>query len=261
MHQKNGGTPPPKSNDLEGWREAIRAGRLPAFRLEEIAAAFQDLRPLKDQAVEHALIKYLSDSVTTMLYGQVSALDPNGGEDFVFRAHAQIIEALLKPKSADGKNLRVAFASRVFFRLKDAIAVERRLGRLADPDEDKKRPPQERGKKSKEPKGFELAYAEAPGESDDEQAEGAETGKRPTNPALMDAIKRADQEVDVRRFIERHIPDWQKRLAFRLHMDGVPYKSKKGLSIAKALGISDKTAGTWVREAIDILEAALGELT
>jgi len=43
--------PPPKSTDLEGWRTAIRVGRLPAFRFEEIVAAFQDLGVGADKRV------------------------------------------------------------------------------------------------------------------------------------------------------------------------------------------------------------------
>ena len=42
------------------------------------------------------------------------------------------------------------------------------------------------------------------------------------------------------------VADWdihgEKRLAFQLHMDGIPYKSTKSDSIEKALGVSEKTS-------------------
>jgi hypothetical protein len=45
---------PPKSTDLDGWRQAIAEDRLKKFRLESLAAAFQDLGQ-RDQQLQHAL--------------------------------------------------------------------------------------------------------------------------------------------------------------------------------------------------------------
>lgn len=43
MDTQSGEEAPPKSTDLDGWRQAIADDRLKAFRLEALAAAFQDL--------------------------------------------------------------------------------------------------------------------------------------------------------------------------------------------------------------------------
>jgi hypothetical protein len=56
MDMQNGEEAPPKSTDLVGWREAIAADRLKVFRLEALAAAFQDLGN-RDTQVQHALAK------------------------------------------------------------------------------------------------------------------------------------------------------------------------------------------------------------
>ena len=57
------------------------------------------------------------------------------------------------------------------------------------------------------------------------------------SPALLDGVRATDQQIDTDRFLAENIKDDQKRLAFRLYMDDVPFKSKKHHSIAKALGI------------------------
>lgn len=57
----------------------------------------------------------------------------------------------------------------------------------------------------------------------------------------------------------RRVADPRKRLAFRLHMEGVPRNSNKGCSIASALGVSAKTAETWVREIEEEIKIILGE--
>ncbi|MBP2157482.1 MULTISPECIES: RNA polymerase sigma factor [Asticcacaulis] len=54
------------------------------------------------------------------------------------------------------------------------------------------------------------------------------------------------------------IADPRKRLAFRLHMDGVPRNSKKVESIASALGVSAKTAETWIKETEQEIKIILG---
>ena len=116
--------PAPRSTDLNGWRKAIADNHLGLFTLEAITVAFQDLRLRsdRDEYVEQELIKYLSASILRILRKHVGLNHPNRGEDIMFRAHHQLITALLKPKSADGGGMREAFASRVLFRMKDALA-------------------------------------------------------------------------------------------------------------------------------------------
>ncbi len=62
--------------------------------------------------------------------GIVGHNHPNQGEDIIHRAHSNLFEALVDPNSKDGTGLRVAFASRVRFRAKDALAVEYRHSRI-----------------------------------------------------------------------------------------------------------------------------------
>jgi hypothetical protein len=73
--------------------------------------------------------------------------------------------------------------------------------------------------------------------------------------ALFEGLKHLEESIDVERALA-HIKnlDWRKRLAFRLHMEKVPAGSKKGLSIAKAVGRSSKTVEKWIKEVQDILK-------
>ena len=112
---------PPPSTDLEGWRQAIAGGRLRKFRLETIAAAFQDLGET-DLRVREDLAKHLSGAIIGMLRKRVDVKKPNGGEDIIFQVHEVIFVALLNPSTADGKQLRKGFGGIVNFRLKDALA-------------------------------------------------------------------------------------------------------------------------------------------
>jgi hypothetical protein len=115
------GDPSPPSNDLEGWRQAIAGGRLRKFRLETIAAAFQDLGDT-DQRVREQLAQHLSNAIIGMLRKRVDVNKPNRGDDIIFQVQEVIFVALLNPGSADGKQLRKGFGGIVNFRLKDALA-------------------------------------------------------------------------------------------------------------------------------------------
>jgi DNA-directed RNA polymerase specialized sigma24 family protein len=218
--------PPPESTDLPGWRQVIADGCLRHFRPEAIVAAIQDLGPHTDKTVLNPLAKHLSDRMFFMLRRLVGRNHPNHGQDIIERVHIQLWEALLQPTSADGKALRVAFGSRLKFRLKDALAIEARSFRT--PTEDPKG-------------GAILSLAEHPDLAEVE--------------ASVDAI---DERIDVDRILE-NVTDGNKRLAFRLFMDGVPYKSKKSNSIAEALGISERTAREWIKEAQELLQRKMGD--
>src|ERR1039458_8329843 len=126
-----GEEPPPKPSDLDGWRQAVGDGRLRTLKLQAIAAAFQDLGQC-DIKLRNALAKHLSDAILRILRKYVGVNHPNRGEDIMFRVHGQMFEALLRPTSADGRNLRKAFVPRMLFRMKDAIAAEDRERRIPD---------------------------------------------------------------------------------------------------------------------------------
>jgi hypothetical protein len=228
MNRETDEDPPPDSTDLEGWRDAVNVGHYTRYRLEEIVAAIQDLGPCTDKAVLNPLAKHLSDALLHILRRHVSVNHPNRGRDIIERTHGQIIEAVLQPTSADGKALRVAFVPRVTFRLKDALASE--------------------------------ASAARNRKSHEAELRAGDTIRRGADGELLDLSQKGDpsrdldESMDVENILEQ-VQDDRKRLAFRLFMDGVPFKSKKSASIADALGISEKTAREWVKEVQDLLSS------
>ncbi len=264
METITGEDPPPKSTDLEGWGQAIADRRLGTFRLEAIVAAIQDLGPTVDKNVRNALAKHLSDSMIGMLRWAVGFNHPNQGEDIIYRVHFELFEALLDPGSADGQGLRDAFGPRVMFRVKDAIAVEFRHVRIPLKAKIKK---SDQAKKIADTKVDEIGRLLRPTEpkglaEDAGLWDGEEAGSRNSNRdlTLLNGVRDADEQIDVERVLA-NVKNYKKRLAFRLYMDDVPFKSKKGNSIAKALDISDKTAEHWIEEVQNLLKSKVGEKT
>jgi len=247
MDSRTGEEEPPKSTDLVGWQRAIADGRLRSFRLEALVEAFQDLGHL-DYQVQHALTKHLSDSVLRFLRKETGLNHPNQGWDIIFRTHDVVFNALMRPDSADGRGLRKAFAPRVRFRLKDAIAKERRESRTPEDIE------KSRQKKTEEADGYgpddEIvldASAEQENDAEAPDAVACENGARTAD--VDNGLDDLDEEIDVKRILGT-ISDERKRLAFHLFMNGAPYKTKKEHveSIAEALNISERTAREWVKE-------------
>jgi hypothetical protein len=256
MDAMPGEKPPPESADLDGWRKAIADGFLPSFRLEAIVAAFQDLGST-DGKVRNALAQHLSDCTMKMLRRFVDFNHPNQGEDIIYRVHSDLFEALLDPSSADGKGLRAAFGPRVKFRAKDAIAVEYRHLRIPVGDKIMK---SAEAKKSGDPEiaeAHQIDTACAPRvPANDTDALGGKEEIAPNathDPSLLDGVRDLDEQIDVDRLLEI-VTDDRKRLAFYLHMDGVPFGSSRGRSIAKALGKSSKIAEQWVDEVRRLLQ-------
>lgn len=252
---KNGSAekPPPKSTDLEGWRRAIAEGQLRHFRLEAIAAAFQDLGLFTDRDVRNALTKHLSDSIMGMLRKRVGFNRPNKGEDIILEVHGQIFAALLQPRSADGKALRQAFGIRVNYRLKTALADELR-SRVIPAPKSKKHFRTDSNEKPRNIPGDEevelVSLGQDPScivQANDDYNEEMAPGKNDLDPTLFDGVRTSDEQIDVNRILES-IPSYKKRLAFRLYMDDVPFKSNKGNSIAKAVGVSERTVRAWIEE-------------
>lgn len=220
---------PPDSTDLEGWRLAVNEDRHRTYPLESIVAAIQDLGLCTDKAVLNPLAKHLSDALLHILRKCVSINHPNRGLDIIERTYDQIIAAVLQPASADGKALRVAFVPRVTFRLKDALASESRASQNQERHE------------------AELKAGHASRRGTD--------GEVHQLPKKNDSSRVLDESLDVENILET-VKDPRKRLAFRMFMDGVPFKSKKSASIAEALVISEKTAREWVKEVQDLLSTA-----
>jgi hypothetical protein len=252
-----GEKPPPKSTDLEGWRKAITEGRLPTFRLEALVAALQDLEPTADVRVRNALAKHLSDATIKLLRKNVGFNHRNQGEDIIYRVHADMFDALLKPQSADGRALRETFGPRVLFRVKDAIAAENRHGRI--PLEGKIKVARKTLKPG-EDTFTEIIRTTGPVElpepaNDVTLSDGEDAGPNTANRdlSLLDGVRDLDEQIDVARLLEL-VTDDRKRLAFHLYMDRVPYKSKKWNSIAKAINKSSETAKDWIEEVQELLK-------
>jgi hypothetical protein len=226
---------PPDSRDLDAWRSAASSGLLCKYRLEDIVAAIQDLELTDDMELLHLLAKYISDSMLCILRSLVGVNHPNRGQDIIDDVHSQLWEALLRPTSADGLGLRKAFVPRLKYRIKDAIAKNSRLARAeGNPVLGTAAGSLESRQDSDKRSGGKLIYGSA---------------------LLQDAPgipDRCDQRLDVESVLER-IPDPLKRLAFRLHMEGLPFKSSKGDSISKTLGVNEATIRMWVESTQAIL--------
>src|SRR6266436_1499343 len=240
----------PEPHDLDGWRQSIIQVSLPPFLLEAILAALQDLGPLADPKVRNPLAKHLSDAMTHLLRRLVGTNHPNQGDEIIYRVHGELFAALLKPDSSDGKALREAFTPRVSFRIMDAIVAERRHSRI----------PAE-GKIKRAVKGrmiddiVQIVSSQDPVEAANhsDADEDASPPSANRDLSLLDRARDLDQCIDIVSFMKA-VPDERKRLAFYLYMDDVPYGSTRGYSIARALGVSAKTAKQWVKEVRQILQ-------
>lgn len=239
----------PEPTDLEGWRQAIRQGLLSRFRLEALVTAIQDLGPLAEPNVRNPLAKHLSDAMSRLLRRLVGPNHPNRGEDIIYRVHGQLFEALLKPNSADGKALREAFTARVSFRIKDAIAAEGQHSRI--PAQAKK---SVKGRKIEEAVRIVPSHETPDAANDSDSDDDGSPRNSNRDLTLLDPVRNLDQCIDIVHFMKA-VPDERKRLAFYLSMDDVPFGSKRGDSIARALGISAKTAKQWVEEVQEILQS------
>jgi len=208
---------PPPASDLEGWRTIAAEDGLRRLRHEDIVAAIQRIGPRGDQKLLNALMGYISDEILRLLRRHISRQHRNEGNDIIERAHEKLIIAVLKPDSADGTGLRQAFKPRVIFRANDAIVEEmRHLDRYT------------------------------PYKINDQG--------QPVEPQDRTAPDHVEQVAYVEHLLSK-IPDPRKCLAFRLHMNGCPIGGSKGTeSIARALGVSEKTAGEWIEEVQNLLK-------
>jgi hypothetical protein len=252
---------PPASSDLEGWRKVVATRRLAQIPPEALVAALQDLGPDIDPAVRDAIGDRLNRMLMGWLRGYIGFNHPAGGEDMIVATHFAIFEALLKKDSADGKALREAFWARVTFRAKDAIAREYHDSRIPLTHEPKKDVAND-DVPLDEDKASSVRHLVGPSEPEEAEEDvsgfvGDDAASNAGHPgaALLEGLKHFEESMDVERVLA-HLNNlgWRKRLAFRLHMEKVPAGSKKGYSIAKAVGRSSKTVETWIKEIQDLLK-------
>jgi len=210
--------------NIDRWRRFISEGALDSVPMEEIVAAVQDLGPYADPRVLNPLMLHITDALTRLLRKRVWRSHPNEGNDIIERAHETIIGAVLQPQSADGKGLRECFEARVALRLKDAIRAERQNARRhpsADEDGDSR--------------------------------------PLPTPDAGYGSHVVMEEHAHVEALIAM-IDDHRKRLAWRLHMEGVPIESKKVKgTIAQATGVSGRQVQDWLDEVKEFLKSKMGD--
>jgi hypothetical protein len=246
---------PPASSDLEGWRRAVARGRLGLFRPEALLCAVQDLGPDADPRVLNPIAKRLSEIIMKMARRHVGTNKPNRGEDIILRVHDGIWISLLDEKSEDGRTMRDGLGGIVKFRCLDAIAIENKHSRIPlEPKlrdvkrgEDASTVPADRTKAAEV---SHLVAARDPKQTetgDGFLGDDAVFASRPVDPAQFEVMRQIESNADVKRVLS-HIADDRKRLAFYLFMEDMPLGSKKSDSIARAVGISSKTAELWIEE-------------
>ncbi|MGD9786046.1 MAG: hypothetical protein AB7E80_15670 [Hyphomicrobiaceae bacterium] len=214
------GAPPP--DDLKGWSDVIAAsGQLERLNREDVIRAVRHRAVQADKRVFSTLMAFLNRIFLKDVGSRVNSGWQNSGKEITERVHHHLITAVLDPNSADGKQMETRYWSVVKTRTIDAVREERKK------------------------------LATTPDSISIDDAEGAI--------AATDATELAELRADLERIL-RLVPDERKRLAVRLHLQGVPLKPGKGTtSISGVLGVSDKTAGQWVAEMLVFIKLKVGE--
>lgn len=185
----------PDPADIQAWRRMVENGSYKSVSHQSLVAAAQSMGPFGDQRILNPIMLEIGDRTMRILRKRIGRNHRNQGYDAIERAHGQLIEAVLKPQSADGSALRTAFVSTVRYRAADAIRREQlETARFSEPEEDETTP--------------------------------TTTCSQPAS----DMEESAQVES-----VLRNVRDPRKRLAFRLYMDGVPRNSTKAESIASSL--------------------------
>jgi hypothetical protein len=265
----------PDPNDHNNWQCAVAGNLHLEYNAQVLFCAIQGLGDKANMQVRNALAKQLSNLVIAQLRRKVGRYHPNEGWDIIWRTHESVFTAAAKPNSSDGTGFREAFHARLCFRLKDAIAKEVQLRRteediLAEKVDKAKKKASARNDESKgvgadDPLIEDEEYlAELDGERIvsfhkpvvNQNAE-ALPEQASYDPSLFDGVNGFIEQMDVDHLLKKHVPDERKRLAFRLFMDDVPYKTKRNAithSIEDAMGIDESTARAWVKEVKEILK-------
>jgi hypothetical protein len=116
---------PPPSTDATAWRKITQTGQLSQYPPQVVVAAFQDAGGL-DPRLREAMARYLSDFVQRHLRKRVGTNKMDGGQDIIDDVCDAFFVANCNPRCADAKGYRESFFGRLNFRLKDAIAAERK---------------------------------------------------------------------------------------------------------------------------------------
>jgi DNA-directed RNA polymerase specialized sigma24 family protein len=212
---------PPLPTDHDGWCQIVRSGQLSRFPGAKIVAAMQAQykRQGRDQRIIAQMAEHLSDRMMGTLRASISRTD-FPNEGW------DLVEA------AHEKMLKALFSPRS----PDGKGLRTAFkGTLVHRATDQAR------KAILEKRRF--SYSEDP-------------GVLPTRSQELYSL--AEQEVFVRSMLDR-VRDPQKRQAFELYMDGVPYGGMRGKSIAAELGISADKAAKLVKDAKRQLAKTIGK--
>ncbi|MBK8401835.1 MAG: hypothetical protein IPL29_12505 [Propionivibrio sp.] len=266
--------PPPDPKDHNGWQCAVAENLHLKYDAPVLFCALQGLGAKANVPVRNALAERLSHLVIAELRRKVSSYHPNEGWDIIWRTHESVFTSAAKPNSKDGAGFREAFHARLSFRLLSAIKDEVRLRRT---EEDILAEKADKAKKKASARKDEAEGVVADEELTEDEEDLAELEgertlsfhelvvkhddeappeKTSCDPSLFDGVNNFIEQMDVDRLLKKHVLDDRKRLAFRLFMDCVPYKTKRKAtthSIADALGIDESTARVWIEEIKEIL--------
>ncbi|MGX7896050.1 hypothetical protein [Tsuneonella sp. HG222] len=204
---------PPPPADHQAWCRIVQTDQLHRFREGLIVAAIQDGfgKAGVDQRIIGKMAEYISDRMEEVIRGAVAKKPfDDEGRAVVEATHGEMVKAMLSPRSADGQALRSSFAGTLRFRATDKVRAAYKA--------------MKRG-----------------GEAPDD------IGTVVDPDTMDDVFSIEEQKVHVQLILSR-VKDKGKRAAFELHMEGVPYGSDRGHSIASILGISRDTARDWVAD-------------
>lgn len=244
---------PPPSTDADSWLAIVSAKQLNQFTAEEIIAAFQDAGG-RDRHLRELMAGYLSDMVYRTLRRRVGRNRPNEGNDIIDTVHGSFFAANCDTTCADARGYRTAFASRLMFRLKDALSAEQqaaviKAGRRTQPNDGS-------------PLGALVRVPEVNQVDSDAlfvREELSGDGVQRPDPGILAGVDTMIEDIDVKRIVAQVI-DPRKRLAFQLHMDLVPIGGKAALTIARTLGVDRKTVEHWIEEVREFLLTQVPEV-
>ena len=222
MNKKNDQGEAPQPDSVDGWRAAAAgANGLGGFHMEGIVRAVQNPKVKADRQTYNALMGHVSRVLLVELRKRISTGWKNRGQDLIDDLHGKLIDAILRPSSADGKALGQCFLAVLNTRTIDAIRTERTNQSRYVPSE--------------------IAFTDEPSHDGEEERDQVEAN------------------LTIERLLEC-VPDPRKRLAYRLHLKGIPFKSSKGtISISRAMGVSDKTARQWIDEVDALVQEKIGD--
>ena len=208
----------PEAADEAGWAAAVATGDLRECPPGLLVGALRALAADGGHRLVRDLTLHVSDRVTRRLRKLIGTDHANDGEDIIAEAHAEIMEAVFDPESADGPALVANFWPRTRNRGIDAARVEGRYAKRH------------------------LSL-----KTDDDGEVILPRGHRVAGGAGA---------AEVSHLLGR-IRDPRKRLAFRLYSEGMRVRMGDPC-VASVCRCDPKTAAKWIAEARAILAAEIG---